>query len=108
MELLNELHGTDDRTRYQLREKAQVEAKVEEVPHRGNLPPLDVHHVAHRLEGKEGDAHRKDDGIDPKNFRADEHVQPLAQDVVHLQVQPQQVIHKIREEVRVFEIGQDA
>ncbi len=27
---------------------------------------------------------------------------------MHLQVQPQQVIHKIRKEVRVFEIGQDA
>ncbi len=108
MQLFHELHGTDDRTRYQLREKAQVEAKVQEVPHRGNLPPLDVHHIAHRLEGKERDAYRKDNGIDPENFRANKHIQPFAQDVVHLEVQPQQVIHKIREEVRVFEIGQDA
>ena len=107
MELFHELYGTDDGTRHQLRKKAEVEAKVQEIPYRGNLPPLDVHHITHRLEGKEGDAHRKDDGIDPENFHAHEHVQPFAQDVVHLQVQPQEVVHKVREEVRVFEIGQN-
>ena len=108
MQLLNELHGTDDGARHQLREEAQIEAEVQEIGHRGNLAPLDVHHVAHRLEGEEGDAHREDDGIHPENFRADEHVQPLAQDVVHLQMQAEEVVHKVREEVRVLEIGQDS
>ncbi len=108
MELLDELHGTDDGTRHQLREERQVKAEVQETLHWRNLAPLDVHHVAHRLEGEEGDAHREDDGIHPEHFRAHKHVQPLAQDVVHLQLQAEEVVHKVREEVCILEIRQDA
>ena len=53
MELLHKLYGADDGACNQLREEAEVEAKVQEILNRGNLPAFDVHYITHRLEGEE-------------------------------------------------------
>ena len=108
VELLNEFYGAHDGACYQLREKAQIEAKIQEIFHRLNLFPLHVHHVAHGLECEEGDAHGEDDGVDPEDIGPGEGVEKFSQDVVDLEGGAQEVVHKVREEVGVFEVGQDA
>ena len=108
MQLLHKLHGAHDGTGHQLGEEAQVEAEVQEVPDGLDLPPLHVHDVAHRLEREKGNAHRQDDGVHAENIGPREHVQPFSQNVVDLHRQAEEVVHKVREEVRILEIRKNA
>ena len=108
MKLLNKLHGTHDGAGNQLGEETQVEAKVQEVLHGRNFFPLHVYHVAHGLEGEEGDANRQDDGVYPEDIGPGEGVEKFSQDVMDLEGRAQKAVHKVREEVGVFEVGQDA
>ena len=85
----------------------KVKAEIQELLHRLDALPLHVHHIAHRLESEEGDSHRQDDGIYPEQAGSCKDVEPLAQDIVHLQLQAEEDVHEIREEVRILEIGQD-
>ena len=103
MQLRNELRGAHDGAGHQLREERKVKAEIQEVLHRLDALPLHVH----RLESEEGDSHRQDDGIYPEQAGSCKDVEPLAQDIVHLQLQAEEVVHEIREEVRILEIGQD-
>ena len=108
VQLLDKLHGTHDGTGHQLREEAQVKAEVQEIGHRGNLAALHVHNIAHRLEGEEGNTHRQHDGIYPENGRAGKHIQEFSQDIVYLDGQAEEVVHEVRDEIGVLEIGQYA
>ena len=108
VQLLHKFHGPHDGTGHQLGEKAEIEAEIQEIPHGLYLPSLHIHHIAHGLEGEEGNAYRQDDGVYTENTGPREHVQPLSQHIVHLQRQAEEVVHKVREEVRILEIRQDA
>ncbi len=108
VQLLNKLHGPHDGAGNQLGEETQVKAKVQEVLYRFYLFPLHIHYVTHSLEGEEGDAYGEDDGVYPEEVDPGEGVQELSQDVVHLEGRTQKVVYKVREEVGVFEVGQDA
>ena len=108
MQLLHKLYGTHDGAGYQLREKRKVEAKVQEIANGLYLAPLHVHNIAHRLEREKGDAHRQNDGVYPENGSPDAHVQEFAQNIVHLNLQPEEVVDEVRNEVGILEIRQDA
>ena len=62
IELWDKLRGSDNGTCYQLREKAYIEAEVENVPDRVHLPPVYIHRIRDGLEGIEGDPNGKQDG----------------------------------------------
>ena len=108
MQLLHKFHGPHDGTGHQLGEKAEIEAEIQEIPNGLYLPSLHIHHIAHGLEGEEGDTHRQDDGVYAENTGPREHIQPLSQHIVHLQRQAEEVVHEVCEEVRILEIRQDA
>ena len=84
MQLGYELRGTHDGTGHQLREEAQVKAKVQEILHRLNPAALHIHDIAHGLEGKERDTHRQDDGVYAENLHPGKDVEPFSQDIVNL------------------------
>jgi hypothetical protein len=44
-----------------LREKAHKESEIQKRSGRGDLPPIDVYGIAHRLKGIEGNTYRQDD-----------------------------------------------
>ncbi len=67
MELVDELGGTDYRSRDKLREEAEVEAEIEEIPYRGNPAAFYIHNVTYRLESEEGDSDRKEDTVNAEN-----------------------------------------
>ena len=108
VQLREELRRPDDRARHELREERQEEAEIQELAERFDLPPLHVHDVADGLEREEGDAHGQDDGVHAEGRRARDPVHQLAQHVMHLDGQAEQVVQEVRDEVRVLEIGQDA
>ena len=74
MQLLHKLYGADYRPGYQLREEAKIEPKVQEVGNRCNLPPPNIHDIAHRLECEERYSHRQDNGVNTENGRTSHHV----------------------------------
>ena len=108
MQLLDELRRADDGTGHQLREERKVKAEVQEIPDRLYPPTFHIDDIAHRLEGEEGDAHRQDDGIDAEDIGPYQHIQPFAEDVVHLDGRAEEVVHEVGDEVGVLEIGKDA
>lgn len=108
VQLREELRGPDDRAGHKLREEGQEEAEIQEIMDGFHLLPLHVHHVADGLEGEEGDAHGKDDGIDPEELRSCDQVPQFPEDVPHLDGDSEEVADEVRQEIRVLEIRQDA
>ena len=107
VQLREELRCPDDRARHQLREECQEEAEIQEVADRLHLFPLHVHDIAYGLEGEEGDAHRQDDGIHTEEVASRNHVAQFPKNVPDLDGQAEQVVQEVRQEIGVFEIGQD-
>ena len=60
-QLLQEVPGSDDRSRHQLREEGDEKGEVSKIAGRAKCPPVDVERVGHRLERVEADADREDD-----------------------------------------------
>ena len=108
VQLREELRGPDDRAGHKLREEGQEEAEIQEIMDGFHLLPLHVHHVADGLEGEEGDAHGKDDGIDPEELCPGDQVPQFPEDVPHLDGDSEEVADEVRQEIRVLEIRQDA
>ena len=66
LHLRQQVRRPHDRPRHKLREERQVVCEVDHVPGRPDLAAIHVHHVAQRLEGVEGDAHRQHDAVDER------------------------------------------
>ena len=63
VELGDELVGSHDGACHQLGEKGEVEPEIQDVVNSLDFSAVDVDAVTDGLEGKEGNAHRQDDGI---------------------------------------------
>ena len=68
----------------QLREEAEVEAKVQEILHGLYPAALHVYYITHRLEGEEGYANGQDNGVYAEKGRARNGVQELPKDIMDL------------------------
>ena len=84
MKLRYELRRTHNGARDKLREEAEVEPEVQEVLHGLYPAALNVHYVAHRLEGEEGYAYGQDNGVYAEKGCARNGVQELPKDIVDL------------------------
>ena len=91
-----------------MREEGDVEPKIQDVLHRLNLPPEDIAGIGDDLEGIERDSHRQYDGIDIKPPCLGEAVADIREDVKDSEVRAKPVVDDVCEEVRVFEIEENA
>ena len=102
VQLRHKLLRAHDRSCDQLREKAQVEAEIQEVANRRNRASRDVDHVADRLEREERDAYRQENRVHAEGRRADQCVSYRREQVADNEFRPEQVVHDVRYEVRVL------
>jgi len=104
--LRDELFRPHDRSRYQLREERHVETEVQDVLHRLDPSMEHIRRIGDDLEDEERDAHRQHDRIDTEPSRFGETVADIGEDIKHPKTRSEQVVDHVREEIRVFEIGE--
>ena len=110
VELGDEFLCPDDRASYKLRKEAQVEAEIQEIPHRLDAALVfgcgstsgDIHDIADSLEDKEGDADREEDRINAENSGTDHRIAPGSYPVFHDERSAEQIVQHIRYEIGVF------
>ena len=108
VELRYEVARLDDRSGYELREEADVEAEVEDVPYGTDKSAIDVGGIADDLEGVERDAYRQDDAVHAEDGTACRRVEPLGCDVPDIKVNAKDLPNDVGKEVAVLEVAEDA
>ena len=106
IELRDELGCPHNGPCHQLREEADVEAKVEDVAHRLHFPPKDVHRVADDLKREERDAHREHDFVHVEEVLPAKDIAHPREDIEHAEMDVEEVVDDVGEEIGILEVAE--
>ena len=104
VQLRNKFLGTHDRSGYKLREEGYIESEVENVLDRFYTLMIDIGGVGNDLEDIKRDTYRQDNCIHGESARLRKTVADVREDIKHPEVRTEDIVHSVRNEIRVFEI----